>query len=79
MSGNIFQFHQNFTIGYQCLSAYVVALCVYQIGMLVTEGVFGAGTMAALILIAGIFYLLFRPYKESDTLTMDVAKVVAAK
>lgn len=68
-----------FAIGYQCLLAYVVALCVYQIGMLVTEGVFGAGTVAAFILIAIVVYLLFRPYKESKTLTMDVTRVVAAK
>ena len=68
-----------FAIGYQCLLAYVVALCVYQIGMLVTEGVFGAGTIAAFILITIVLYLLFRPYKESKTLTMDVTRVVAAK
>lgn len=68
-----------FAIGYQCLLAYIVALCVYQIGMLITEGIFGVGTAAAFILIAGIIYLLLRPYKESGTLTMDISKAVAAK
>ena len=60
-----------FAIGYQCLLAYVVSLCIYQIGMLVTAGTFGVGTVAAVLLIAGFFYLLFRPYKESKKLAME--------
>lgn len=54
-----------FAIGYQTLLAYVVSLCVYQIGTLAGGG-FGIGTAAAFILIAGFMYLLFRPYKEKD-------------
>ena len=50
-----------FAIGYQTILAYGVSLCVYQVGMLVTKGVFGIGTVAAFVLIAGFFYLLFRP------------------
>ena len=53
-----------FAIIYQTLLAYVVSLCVYQVGMLVTNGVFGIGTVAAFILIAGFLYLLFRPQRE---------------
>jgi ferrous iron transport protein B len=48
-------------IGYQCVFAYCVALCVYQIGMLVTEGAFGVGTVIAILMIAGFLFLLFRP------------------
>ena len=54
-----------FAIGYQCGLAYVVSLCIYQIGTLITTGIFGIGTAVAILLIIGILYLLFRPYKES--------------
>ena len=57
-----------FAIGYQTILAYVVSLCVYQIGTFLTTGAFGIGTVAALILILGFLYLLFRPYKECDRL-----------
>lgn len=50
-------------IGYQCLLAYVVALCVFQIGMLAAEGVFSITTAIAILLVIGFFYLLFRPNK----------------
>ena len=61
-----------FAIGYQCGLAYVVALCIYQIGTLITNGTFGIGTLVEFVCIAGILYLLFRPYKESDTLNVKV-------
>ena len=53
-----------FAIGYQCVFAYIAALCVYQIGMLILAGTFGIGTAAAFLLVIGFVYLLFRPYKE---------------
>ena len=55
-------------IGYQTLLAYVVSLCIYQIGTLFTTGAFGFGTVVAFLLVAGFIYLLVRPYKESTTL-----------
>ena len=61
-------------IGYQCGLAYVVSLCVYQIGTLITTGAFGIGTVVAFLLIIGFIYLLFRPYKESTTLKVDTKK-----
>ena len=61
-----------FAIGYQCLLAYVVSLCVYQIGMLVTGGGFGIWTIVAFLLVIGFVYLLVRPYKESTTLKFSV-------
>lgn len=52
-----------FAIGYQCILAYVVGLVIYQIGMLITGGVFGVWTVVALLLVLGFVYLLFRPNK----------------
>ena len=59
-------------IGYQCGLAYVVSLCIYQLGSLFTGGGFGIGTVVAILLVIGFIYLLVRPYKESKTLTMNV-------
>ena len=67
-----------FAIGYQCGLAYVVALCIYQIGTLITTGAFGIGTVVAILLAACFLYLLFRPYKEDTTLKVDV-KTAGAK
>ena len=68
-----------FAIGYQCLLAYVVSLVVYQIGTMITGGGFGIGTVAAIILIAGFIYLLFRPYRESKTLSVNIKGMAGAK
>ncbi len=61
-----------FAIGYQCGLAYVVALCINQIGNLVVYGQFGIGTIVAAALIIGFIYLLVRPYKESSSLRVGV-------
>ena len=53
-----------FAIGYQCALAYVVALCIYQLGTFAAGGSFGIGTVAAVLLVIGFLYLLFRPAKE---------------
>src|SRR5574344_403589 len=55
-----------FAILFQNAFAYVIALCVYQYGMWITAGVFGAGTIVALAFTLVILYLLFRkdPYKN---------------
>ncbi len=58
-----------FAIGYMCVFAYVVSMIVYQIGGLVTgEVTFNLFTVVAVVLLAGILYLLFRknPYETSD-------------
>lgn len=65
-----------FAIGYQCGLAYVAALCIYQIGTLITTGAFGLGTVVALVFIAVILYLLFRPYKESNSLSFNGEKIL---
>ena len=59
-------------IGYQCGLAYVVSLCIYQLGTLFTGGGFGIGTVVAILLVIGFIYLLVRPYKESTTLNVGV-------
>lgn len=61
-----------FAIGYQCILAYCVSLCVYQIWNLIATGTFGFFTIVAFVLMALFIYLLFRPYKESATLKMKV-------
>ncbi|MCI5953057.1 MAG: ferrous iron transport protein B [Lachnospiraceae bacterium] len=61
-----------FAIGYQCVLAYIVSLCIYQIGTLITTGTFGAGTVVAFLFVIGLLFLLFRPYKESKTLNANV-------
>lgn len=53
-------------IGYQTGLAYIVSLCIYQIGTLITTGVFGFGTIIAFAAIIGLLYMLFRPYKVNE-------------
>jgi ferrous iron transport protein B len=65
-------------IGYQCGFAYLVSLCVYQIGTVLAGGAFGIGTVVAILIIIGFLYMLFRPYKESTELKVDVKKAVKA-
>ena len=52
-----------FAIGYQCVLAYIVAMCIYQIGTLFSVGTFGFGTVVAFIFVIGFIYLLFRKDK----------------
>ncbi len=57
-----------FAIGYQCLLAYVVAFIIFQLGSLFTGAGNIFGGIIAIALVAGIIWLLVRPYKESTTL-----------
>lgn len=68
-----------FAIGYQTVLAYVVSLCVYQIGTFITTGEFGVGLVAAILIVIGFIYLLVRPYKESSTLKVDMKRVAGTK
>ena len=68
-----------FAIGYQCGLAYLVGLCIFQIGGLFTgAATFGFWTVVAIAIIIGFIYMLFRPYKESETLNVGV-KMAKAK
>lgn len=54
-----------FAISYQCGLAYVVSMMIYQFGTFLTGGGFGLGTIVAVILLAIMLYLLFRPMKNA--------------
>jgi ferrous iron transport protein B len=58
-------------IGYQCGLAYLVSLCVNQIGMLVTMGKFGIGTVVAFAIVLGFIYLLVRPYGDDKAVKVS--------
>ncbi len=62
-----------FAIGYMCVFAYVVALIVFQIGLVFTGGVRIAGLIAAIVLLIGLIYMLARPYREATRLSDAVA------
>ena len=61
-------------IGYQCGFAYLVSLVINQIGRLFIGAGFGIGTVVAIVIIIAFIYLLFRPYKESETLQVATGK-----
>ena len=61
-----------FAIGYQCGFAYLVALMVNQFGSLFTGNVHVVGLIFAIAALAGIIYMLVRPYKEATKLTTKV-------
>ena len=61
-----------FAIGYQCGLAYAVALMVNQFGSLFTGSANVFGVIVAAALLAGMIYMLVRPYKEATKLTAKV-------
>ena len=56
-----------FAIIFQNVFAYVVCLCIYQIGTFIIYGTFGLWTAIAFVLLAIILFLLFRPDPYKDT------------
>ncbi len=68
-----------FAIGYQCGFAYVVSLIIYQFGSLFAGNADMPGVIAAVFLTAGICYLLFRPYGESNASKTDSGKIKGAR
>ena len=59
-----------FAIGYQCGFAYAIALMIYQFGLLFTGNISVIGLICALILLAGMVYMLFKPYQEATKLSV---------
>ena len=51
-----------------CAFAYAVSLVVYQLGSLFSGGGFGIGTVAGLLVLAGLLYLVFRPAPDLEHL-----------
>ena len=58
-----------FAIGYQCGFAYVIALMINQFGNLFTGNANLLGVVAAAAFLAGMVYMLFKPYKEAAKLS----------
>ena len=61
-----------FAIAYQCGFAYVIALCINQIGGAFTGSLNIFGLIVSALLIAGMLFMLFKPYKEANKLTKKV-------
>lgn len=61
-----------FAIGYQCGFAYIIALMINQFGKLFMGQPSVVGLIFAVAALAGIIYMLVRPYKEATTLTKKV-------
>ena len=59
-----------FAIGYQCGFAYVIALIVWQLGRLFAGGANVVGVIVAAAALAALCWQLFKPYKESQKLTV---------
>ena len=59
-----------FAIGYQCGFAYVIALMINQFGGLFTGNANILGVIVAVALLAGMIYMLVRPYKEATRLSV---------
>ena len=59
-----------FAIGYQCVFAYVIALMINQFGGLSTGNANILGVIVAVLLLAGIIYMLCKPYKEATKLSV---------
>ena len=57
-----------FAIAYQCGFAYVIALCINQIGGAFTGSLNVIGLIVSILLIAGMLFMLFKPYKEASKL-----------
>ena len=58
-----------FAIGYQCGFAYLIALMINQFGNAFTGSLNVIGLIAAIVVLAGMIYMLFKPYKEATKLS----------
>ena len=67
-------------VGYQTGLAYLVSLCIYQMGTFLTKGQFGFGTIVAIFIILGFIYMIVRPEKsEKDKTLFKQKKAVRVK
>ena len=65
-------------VGYMTVFAYAVSLIVYQLGALFTGGSFGVGTVAAILVLAFIVFLLVRRNRYDDLSEVTVDRKVKA-
>ena len=61
-----------FAIGYQCGFAYLIALMINQFGGWAVGAGSIIGTIVAVIVLAGLLYMLFRPYKDATKLSVKM-------
>ena len=61
-----------FAIGYQCGFAYAIALMINQFGNIFLGKANVFGIIVAVALLAGMVYMIIRPYKEATKLTAEV-------
>ena len=61
-----------FAIGYQTVFAYIVSLCIYQIGSAITGNLNIIGLTVSLVFVALALFLVFKPYKEATKLTKKI-------
>lgn len=67
-----------FAIAYQTGFAWCTALCMYQLGNWIFNGVFGFWTGVAIALVLAALYLLFRSSREKKRLSMTVSNTQGA-
>ena len=63
-----------FAIGYQCVFAYAISLMVYQIGSVFAGNINIVGLIAAVLVLAGMVYMLVRPYREPTRIKAKIRK-----
>ncbi len=68
-----------FAIGYQCGLAYAVSLIIYQIGSAVTGRPDTIGLIAAVAVLAGLIYMLFRPGRKAARVAAGVSGMAGSK
>ena len=66
-----------FAVGWQTGLAYVVSMCIYQIGTLIATGTFGVGTAVSFVCAAGFLWLLFRPHREREARSVRMKGMAA--
>ena len=66
-----------FAILFQNIFAYIVCLCVYQIGSFVTGGAFGVGTAVGFLFLIAILFMLFRPDPYKNQKVYSKRSVIA--
>jgi len=67
-----------FALGYQTVFAYAVSLMIYQIGSLITTGIFTAGSLAGILVAACFLYLLFRADPAKKRQKIDAVRAYKA-
>lgn len=65
----------SFAIAYQCIFAYAVSLMIFQIGSAFTGSLNIIGLICSLLVLVFMIYMLFRPYKESNRLSVNAKAV----